>query len=224
MKLQQWPRAERPREKLLRHGAAGLSDAELLAIFIRNGIPGRTALDLARECLNRHQDMYHLLSLSVQELCDIKGIGPTTYTELQAAVELGQRYLRVTLKQRDLLTSPTLTQDYLSLKLKGRKHEVFACLYLDNQHQLLDYQELFRGTIDGAAVYVREVVKETLARNAAAVIFCHNHPSGVAEPSQADVAITERLREALALIEVRVLDHIIIGASGNVSFAERGLL
>jgi DNA repair protein RadC len=224
MKIKDWPRDERPREKLLAGGAARLSDAELLAIFLHTGVHGRTAIDVARDLLARFGSLTHILSASAEEFCAERGLGPGKFVQLQAVLELSHRHLRERLDNGDALTNSDLTRDYLRARLSNYQHEVFACLYLDNQHRVLAMEELFRGTIDGAAVYPREVVKRCLHNNAAAVIFAHNHPSGVAEPSQADISITNRLRTALNTIDVRVLDHVVVGRAEVVSFAERGLL
>ncbi|WP_058555426.1 DNA repair protein RadC [Thiohalocapsa sp. ML1] len=224
MRITDLPAAERPREKLLERGAGALSDAELLAIFLRTGVAGRSAIDLARDLLAERGGLVGLLSASHADFCRGKGLGTAKYVQLQAVLELSQRYLRSEISERDVLTSPEATRNYLKSKLRVYAHEVFACLFLDNHHRVIEYRELFRGTIDGASVHPREVVREAMRWNAAAVIFAHNHPSGVAEPSQSDVRITERLRDALALVDVRVLDHIVIGEGGGTSFAERGLL
>ena len=224
MAISDWPVSERPREKLLDKGPEALSDAELLAIFLRTGIKGKTAVDLSRDLLNQFGSLRALLSTSLDDFCSAPGLGPAKYTQLQATLEMGRRHLQEQIKNHDCLTSPKHTRDYLKSKLTGRPYEVFCCLYLDNQHRVLKFEELFRGTIDGASVYPREVVKNTLDNRAAAVIFAHNHPSGITEPSLADKQITKRLIEALALIDVRVLDHIIIGNGEVTSFAEQGLL
>lgn len=224
MSIRDWPEGERPREKLMRLGAEALSDAELLAIFLRTGVRGRSAVELARDLLAEFGGLGQLLAADPKRLCAAKGLGVAKYTQLQAALELSRRYLMTALSERDVLTSPDATRDYLKLRLYGAPHEVFACLFLDNRHRVIRYEELFRGTIDGASVHPREVVRRVIETNAAAVIFAHNHPSGVAEPSEADLAITRRLKEALALIDVRVLDHIIVGDGRGTSFAERGLL
>ncbi|QGU33297.1 RadC family protein [Thermochromatium tepidum] len=224
MSIKDWPEGERPREKLLERGAGALSDAELLAIFLRTGIPGKSAVDLARALLADFGGLTGLLAADRRRFCDGKGLGLAKYAQLQAALELSRRYLLTRLSGQDVLTSPEVTRDYLKLRLYGAPHEIFACLFLDNRHRVILYEELFRGTIDGASVHPREVVRRVIETNAAAVIFAHNHPSGVAEPSQADLSITRRLKEALALIDVRVLDHIIIGDGDGTSFAERGLL
>lgn len=219
-----WPAEERPREKLLARGAVSLSDAELLAIFLRTGVKGKSAVDLARELLQEFGGLRPLLTADESRFCEPLGLGSAKYAQLQAVLEMARRHLAEELQQADALTSPDLTRRYLLAQLRDRDHEVFACLFLDNQHRVLKYQELFSGTIDGAAVYPREVLKQALAHGAAAVILAHNHPSGVAEPSQADRAITERLKQALALVDIRVLDHLVIGDGYAVSFAERGWL
>lgn len=224
MGIKDWPEGERPREKLLSAGAGRLSDAELLAIFLRTGVKGRTALDVARTLLSKFGSLTSILTASVEEFCQQDGLGPAKFVQLRAMLELSQRHLREQLEGKDVLTSSELTREYLRARLRNYEHEVFACLYLDNQHRVVTLEELFFGTIDGAAVYPREVVKRCLHNNAAAVIFAHNHPSGIAEPSQADVSITQRLKIALNTIDVRVLDHIVVGSTDVVSFAERGLL
>ncbi|MDQ2076706.1 DNA repair protein RadC [Marinimicrobium sp. ABcell2] len=224
MSIAQWPEAERPREKLLTRGPSALSDAELLAIFLRTGCAGKSAVDLARDLLVRFNGLRPLLEADQDAFCSGEGLGPAKYAQLQAVLEMGRRHLSASMTAGDLLTSPDLVRSYLSSQLRHRRQEVFAVLFLDNQHRLLAYEELFFGTIDGASVYPREVVKEALSRNAAAVILAHNHPSGVAEPSGADRRITERLQQALDLVGVRVLDHMVVGDGEVVSFAERGWL
>jgi DNA repair protein RadC len=224
MSIRDWPDAERPREKLLQRGAAALSDAELLAIFLRTGVSGRSAVDLARDLLNHYGGLRPLLEADQQSFCDNPGLGPTKYVQLQAVLELGRRYLEATLQRGDALQSVADTRRYLTARLRHEPHEVFACLFLDNRHRVIAFEELFHGTIDGASVHPRQIVKRVLYHNAAALILAHNHPSGIAEPSRADEQITLRLKEALALIDVRVLDHMIIGDGQVVSFAERGLL
>ena len=224
MSIAQWPEAERPREKLLKQGPAALSDAELLAIFLRVGCVGKSAVDLARELLQQYGGLRQLLEATQTEFCRGLGLGSAKYAQLQAVLEMARRHLSAHLQEGAVLTSPELVRDYLSSHLRHRQQEVFAVLFLDNQHQLLAYDELFFGTIDGASVYPREVVKKALARNAAAVILAHNHPSGIAEPSQADRHLTERVQRALELVDVRVLDHMVVGNREVISFAERGLL
>jgi len=224
MTIKDWPEKERPREKLLTAGAASLSDAELLAIFLRHGTRGKTAVDVARDLLLAFDSLSGIIGASHEAFCGHPGLGPGRYVQIQAVLELGRRHMREKLEQVDALTNSELTREYLRARMRDYQHEVFTCLYLDNQHRVVALEELFHGTIDGAAVYPREVVKRSLHNNAAAVIFAHNHPSGVAEPSQADIAITRRLREALNTIDVRVLDHVVVGRTEVVSFAERGLL
>ena len=224
MVIKHWPETERPREKLLVKGASALSDAELLAVFLRTGVKGQTAVDLARNMLHEFGNLKTLIESEHDTACQFTGFGPAKFVQLQAAIELGKRYLRCGLEREDVIVNPAQTKDFLTLKLKSYPHEVFACLFLDNKNQIIDFAELFRGTINGASVYCREVVKETLKHNAAAVIFAHNHPSGIAEPSHSDIAITEKLRQAMELIDVRLLDHIIVGDNHCQSFAELGLL
>lgn len=224
MSIKDWSEQDRPREKLLRRGSAALTDAELLAIFLRTGSPGKSAVDLARELLTDFGSLNALLGSDQHRFCEAKGLGMATYVQLQAVLEMSRRHFNEALKRGDALTTPELTRSYLSAQLRGYSYEVFACLFLDNQHRVIQLDELFRGTIDGSSVYPREVAKQALRHNAAAVIFAHNHPSGISEPSQADKYITERLRQALSLFEIRVLDHFIIGDGLPFSFAENGLL
>jgi len=224
MPITDWPASERPRERLLAQGAAALSEAELLAIFLRTGVTGRSAVDLARELLEAFGGLRPLLAADRESFCARPGLGTAKFVQLQAVLEMGRRHLDEELLRGEALTSPAATRRYLRACLRDRPHEVFACLYLDNRHRVLAFEELFRGTIDGASVYPREVVKAALRHNAAAVILAHNHPSGVAEPSRADTRLTERLRDALGLVDVRVLDHVIVGDGEPLSFAERGLL
>ncbi len=224
MTITSWPIAERPREKLIQKGPQALSDAELLAIFLRTGLPGVTALDLARRLLGKFGNLRKLLQAERQDLCAEPGLGDAKYAQFQAVLEIGRRVLAEQVHQSSGLTSPADTRNYLMSCLRDLHVEVFCCLFLDNRHRVLAFEELFRGTLNGAAVYPREVVKRALKHNAAAVIFAHNHPSGVAEPSQADEQLTQRLRDALALVEIRVLDHFVVGEGEPVSFAERGLL
>jgi DNA repair protein RadC len=224
MAIRDWPDDERPREKLLRRGASALSDAELLAIFLRTGVTGRSAVDLARDLLNCFGSLRQLLEADQASVCGNAGLGPAKYVQLQAVLELGRRFLEETLQRGDVLQGVADTRRYLTAKLRHQPHEVFACLFLDNRHRVISFEELFHGTIDGASVHPREVVRRALYHNAAALILAHNHPSGVAEPSQADEQITLRLREALALIDVRLLDHFIVGDGQIISMAERGLL
>ncbi len=225
MAITDWPEGERPREKLLQRGAAALSDAELLAIFLRVGVVGKSAVDLARELLARFDgSLTRLFAASADEICAIKGFGPAKYAELQAVLEMATRALGQQMREPAALGSPNAVRDYLRLKLAGLPHEVFQIIYLDAQHRVQGDEVLFQGTLTQTSVYPREVVKKSLARNAAAVILAHNHPSGVAEPSQADRLLTETLKNALALVDVRVLDHIVVAGQQTTSFAERGWL
>jgi len=224
MSIIDWPEDERPREKMLDKGAASLSNAELLAIFIHSGTRDKTAVDISRDLLSRFKTLRELLDADITDVCSTRGVGPAKYVQIISALELGRRYLEENVKTEDPLTSPEVTRDFLKSSLLPYKHEVFSCLFMDNRHRLIIYKELFTGTIDGASVYPREVVKMALKYNAAAVIFAHNHPSGVAEPSQSDIHITHRLKEALMLIDIRVLDHLIIGNQEITSLAERGLI
>lgn len=224
MAIPNWPVEERPREKLLKQGPGILSDAELLAIFLRTGVAGSSAVDLARSLLIQFGGLRPLLDSNAAQFCDHHGLGPAKYAQLQAALEMARRHTLERLQRDDALHNPDDTRAYISARLRGRPAEVFACLWLDNRNRVISMEELFQGTIDGASVYPREVVRCALAHNAAAVILAHNHPSGVAEPSQADVRLTRRLREALALIDVPVLDHLVIGDGEIVSLAERGQL
>lgn len=222
--IRHWPATERPRERLLSLGAQALSDAELIAIFLRTGIAGRSAVDIARDLLLQFGGLRGLLEADADSVCNCRGLGPAKYAQLQAGIEMARRLLSQQMTRGDVLSSPEATRRFLQLHLRHKAHEIFACLYLDNQHRVLAFEELFRGTIDGASVYPREVVKSALKRNAAALIFAHNHPSGIAEPSSADRNLTHRLREALALVDIRVLDHLVIGDGEAVSLAERGWL
>jgi len=222
--ISDWPYQERPREKLLAKGAAALSDAELVAIFLRSGVSGKTALDVGRELLANFDGLRGLLEASEHDLCRSAGLGPAKFAQLQAALELGRRHLNATLSRSDALTDVETTRKYLSARLRHRQHEVFACLFLDNRHRVIEFEELFQGSIASASVYPRQVVKRALHYNAAAVILAHNHPSGVADPSHADEEITRKLKQSLALIDVRVLDHFVVGDAETVSFSERGLL
>lgn len=223
MAITHWPAEERPREKLLARGADNLSDAELLAIFLRTGVKGKSAVDLARELLDQFGGLRALLRADQETFCAGKGLGEAKFVQLQAVLEIARRHLFESVRRGDPLSNPTETRNYLAMKLREYAFEVFAALFLDNRHRVIAFEELFRGTIDGASVHPREVVRRALHHNAAAVILAHNHPSGVAEPSQADRHITQRLKDALSLIDVRVLDHIVIG-DDTVSLAERGLL
>lgn len=224
MKIKDWPAAERPREKLLERGAGVLSDAELLAIFLRVGLPGISAVDLARRLLNEFGGLRALLEVKREQFCCVRGLGDAKFAQLQAALEMARRQLAETMQHGSALCSPKAVRDYLAMQLRHRRREVFCCLYLDSQNRVIAFEELFEGTLNAANVYPREVVQAALRRDAAAVILAHNHPSGVCEPSQADIWITERLVQALELVDIKVLDHLIVGEGQAMSFAEQGLL
>lgn len=222
MSIRDWPAAERPREKLLAQGAQALSDAELLAIFLRTGVAGLSAVDLARHLLKDFGSLRALLECDLNRFSQHLGLGPAKYSQLQAVLEMGRRHLAETLHRDSALESPQAVRDYLKAQLRHQPHECFACLFLDTKHRVLAFEVLFQGTVDGASVYPRQVVKRALDHNAAALILTHNHPSGLCEPSQADVQLTEHLKKALTLIDVRVLDHFIVGEGEPLSMAERG--
>jgi len=224
MSIRDWPAAERPREKLLQQGATALSDAELLAIFLRTGVAGQSAVDLARFLLADFGSLRALLEADLTSFSQRLGLGPAKFAQLQAVLEMGRRHLAEQLQRGEALTSPQLTREYLQAQLRDRPREVFALLLLDNQHRVIQFVELFYGTLDSASVWPRGIVQIALKHNAAAVILAHNHPSGVAEPSRADRQITDRILAALALVDIRVLDHLVIGDGITVSFAERGWL
>lgn len=224
MAITDWPEGERPRERLLAQGAAALSDAELLAIFLRTGVKGKSAVALARELLAHFGGLNRLFAATEKECRAFHGLGQAKYAQLQAVIEMARRALKEDIHQGDALSSPAAVRDYLRLRLAHLPHEVFAALFLDAQNRVLAVEELFRGSLTQASVYPREVVKRALGHNAAGVIFAHNHPSGLAEPSQADRWLTDQLKAALALVEVRVLDHFVVAGTRTVSFAEQGLL
>lgn len=224
MAITDWPPLERPREKLLAKGPAALSDAELLAIFLRTGVRGKTAVDLGRLLLQEFGSLRNIVGADQIRFCQSRGLGLAKYVQLQAVLEIARRYLQETIQRDNVLTNPYETRHFLTARLRSYEHEVFACLFLDNAHRVIRYEELFHGTINSTTVHPREVVKQALNYNAAAVIFAHNHPSGMAEPSAADQYITQQLKQALHIIDVRVLDHFIIGDGQITSFMERGLL
>jgi DNA repair protein RadC len=224
MPIRDWPLGERPRERLFAHGAAALSDAELLALLLRSGVRGASAIDLARTLLTRFGGLTRLLTAGPREVAGVRGVGPVRSAEIAAVVELARRSLAEEAQVRDILVSPQAVRDYLRLSLSTRPYEVFVGLFLDSQNRLLAAEELFRGTLAQTSVYPREVVKAALTRNAAAMIFAHNHPSGVAEPSRADELLTQALKQALALVDIRTLDHFVVAGTHLTSFAERGLL
>lgn len=223
MAISDWPVEERPRERLLALGAGALSDAELLAVLLRTGVRGKSAVELGRDLLQQFGSITRLLEEGPAR-ARLKGLGDAKRAQFAAAIELARRSTKEELKTGTALTSPGAVRDYLRLAIGGRPHEVFVCIWLDAQHRVIKFDEPFRGTLTQTSVYPREVVKLALQTNAAAVIFAHNHPSGVAQPSQADELLTANLKEALALIEVKVLDHFIIAGNQAISFAERGLL
>lgn len=220
--ISQWPIHERPREKLLTKGADTLSDAELLAIFFRTGIKGKSAVDLARDVLQTHGSLRQLLNASPAKFCDTRGLGMAKYIHLQASIELGKRCLKEKMDKRNVLQCPDDTREFLLTQLRDKKREVFACLFLNARHHVIAYEELFQGTLASSEVHPRVIIQKTLHHNAAALILCHNHPSGSATPSQADIQVTHRIIAAAKLIDVRVLDHFIIGDNEIVSLAERG--
>jgi len=224
MAITDWPVTERPREKLLVRGPQSLSDAELLAIFLRTGVRGKTAIDLAREMLAHFGGLRGLLTAERMAVCAFVSLGEAKYVQLQAALELGRRFLGEKLARGSVLGSTADTRDFLQAHLRDRTEEYFCCLFLDNRHRVLAFEELFRGTLNGASVYPREVLRRALALNAGAVVMVHNHPSGIAEPSRADEVLTLRLKDALAQVDVRLLDHLVVGDGEMVSFADRGLL
>lgn len=226
MAITDWPEHERPRERLLKLGPEALSDAELLAIFLRVGIKGKSAVDLARDLLQHFgNNLTRLAEASLKEIAAVPGMGPAKAVQLKASLEMARRALATQMTAKDLLSSPAAVRDWLTLKLAGLGYEVFGALWLDSKNRLIVWEELFRGTLSQTSVFPREVVKRALSHNAAAVLLCHNHPSGVAEPSQADELLTQSLKQALALVDVRVLDHFIVaGTARPLSFAEHGLL
>ena len=224
MAIKDWPAAERPREKLIELGAQALSDAELLAIFLRIGVVGKSAVDLARDLLTQFGNLNAIFSASEKELSQVHGIGTSKYVQLQAIFEMSRRALREQLQQQDVFNSPVQVRDYLCLKLGSLKQEVFLVLFLDAQNRLIASEEMFSGTLTQTSVYPREVVKRAMHHNAASVILAHNHPTGVAKQSHADELITTQLKLALALVDVNVLDHFIVAGNTTLSFTERGLL
>ena len=224
MAITDWPASERPREKLIEQGAAALSDAELLAIFLRVGVVGKSAVDLARDLLNQFGSLNGIFAASEHELSQVHGIGSSKYVQLQAIFEMSRRALNEQLQSRDVFQSPQQVRDYLVLRLGGLSREVFMVLFLDAQNRLNATEEMFSGTLTQTSVYPREVVKRAMHHNAASVIFAHNHPSGVVQQSRADELLTQQLKQALNLVDVRVLDHFIVAGNQTLSFAERGLL
>lgn len=224
MAITDWPADERPREKLMQKGAEALSDAELLAIFLRVGVVGKSAVDLARDLLVHFGSLNAIFSANAKEIATVHGMGTSKYCQLQAIFEMSRRALAEELKQKDALKSPKQVRDYLSLKLGNAPREIFMVLFLDAQNRIRAQENLFEGTLTQASVYPREVVKRALFHNAASVIFAHNHPNGIAEASQADKQLTQVLKSALSLLDIRVLDHFVVAGNDTISFAEQGLL
>ncbi|GAB7530588.1 DNA repair protein RadC [Pseudomonas sp. 3A(2025)] len=224
MSIRDWPAAERPRERLLALGATSLSDAELLAIFLRTGVAGHSAVDLARHLLSQFGSLRTLLESDLTAFSAHLGLGPAKFAQLQAVLEMARRHMAETLRRDSALENPEQVRSYLKSLLRHEPHEVFGCLFLDSKHRVLAFEVLFHGSINAAYVHPRQVVKRALAHNAASLILCHNHPSGVSEPSRADIELTKRLMETLALIDVEVLDHVIIGDGEPLSLVERGLM
>jgi len=222
MSIRDWPQGERPREKLLQNGAASLSDAELLAIFLRTGVSGKSAVDLARHLLTEFGSLRTLLEADLAAFSAHLGLGPAKYAQLQAVLEMAKRHLAQQLSRDSVLTNPKSVRDYLKARLRHQPNEVFACLFLDSKHRVLAFEVLFVGTVDAASVYPRQVIRRTLSHNAAALILAHNHPSGVSEPSTADHSLTRRLKELLSWLDVRLLDHFIVGEGEPLSMAEHG--
>lgn len=224
MAIHQWPLSERPREKLLRSGAKSLSDAELLAIFLRTGVKGYSAVELANQLLKKHGGLRALFNSSLEEFCQVKGMGAAKYTQLQAVLEMSKRYFWEDLAEQPIMNSADAAGQFLLSEMSHLSREVFSCIFLNNQHKLICYEELFFGTINQSPVFPREIAKRAMELNAAAIILAHNHPSGVAEPSMADREITKVIRQALNVLDVRVLDHLVVGAQEVYSFADNGLL
>lgn len=224
MQLTSLPTSQRPREKLLAKGAKSLSDAELLAIFLRTGLPGMNVVELAQHLMTQNRTLHNLFNASLDDFCAQKGLGTAKFVQLQAVLELSRRYMMEQCQRDAVFNSPQSVYDYLTLELRGLQQEVFMVLYLDSQNRLIKEETLFYGTINAASVYPREALKAALKNNAAALILAHNHPSGIAEPSQADKLITSKLQQALQLVDINILDHIIVGGDNCVSFAERGLI
>lgn len=211
MAISDWPASERPRERLLEQGAQVLSDAELLAIFLRTGVAGKSAVDLARELLNQFGGLRELLHADAKTFCEANGLGPAKYAQLQACLEMAQRFLRENLVRQGPLTNPEEAEKFLLMRMRDYDNEIFACIYLDSKNRVIDFEELFVGSLHSAEVHPRGVIKQAIKHNANAVIFAHNHPSGMAQPSQSDIEITQSLKQALALVDIKVLDHLVIG-------------
>lgn len=224
MAINEWPEDQRPRERLIKYGASALSDAELLAVFLRTGVTGKSAVDLGRDMISRFGSLSGLFAASLKDFSSLHGLGSAKYAQLHAVLELAKRAISEELQENASLSSPQAVKNYLQLMIGNKPHESFAILYLDIKNRLIKSEELFRGTLNHASVYPREVVKSALHQNAAAIILAHNHPSGSCEPSQADISLTQTLKQALALVDVRVLDHFIVANPNVYSFAEHGLI
>ncbi|WP_148193481.1 RadC family protein [Pseudomonas syringae] len=224
MSIRSWPAAERPRERLLELGAASLSDAELLAIFLRTGVAGKSAVDLPPHLLNQFDGLRPLLDADLSAFTSQLGLGPAKFAQLQAVMEMARRHMAESLRRESALENPTQVRSYLKALLRHEPHEVFGCLFLDNKHRVMTFEILFRGTINASYVHPRQVVKRAMAHNAASLILCHNHPSGITTPSRSDIDLTKRLKEALLLVDVHVLDHVIVGDGEPLSMVERGLM
>jgi len=222
MSIKDWPEGERPREKLLEKGASSLSDAELLAIFLRTGVSGKSAVDLARHLLAEFGSLRALLEADQAAFSAHLGLGPAKFAQLQAVLEMAKRHLAQQLARDDVLANPKCVRDYLTAQLRHEPNEVFACLFLDSKHRVLAFESLFVGTVNAASVHPRGVIRRALAHNAAALILAHNHPSGITEPSEADRSLTRRLKELLDWLDIRLLDHFIVGDGEPLSMAERG--
>jgi len=220
--LRLWPEGDRPREKLLKKGAGSLSDSELLAIFLRTGTHGKNVIELSREIIQHFGGLKGLLAASEKEFCSIKGLGRAKYVQLQACLEMSQRHIEEEIALQDAIENPQQVKQYVQSRLTGKPNEIFAVMFLNNQHQVLAFEELFFGTVNASSVHPRVVVQRCLAHNAAAVIVTHNHPSGIAEPSLSDIDITQTLKSALNLIDVRLLDHLVVASHQVTSLAERG--
>lgn len=224
MPISEWPETERPRERLLASGAKILTDSELLAIFLRTGVKGMNAVELARTLLERFGDLRALCNANIDEFCKTKGLGVATYVQIQAVLELSRRYFLAELQRGDALSSPELVHHYLCKELQDFTEEVFAVLFMDGQNRVIRMEKLFHGTVDSAKVYPRVVLKRTIELNATSIVLSHNHPSGNPEPSVADIAITRKIASALHYIDVKLVDHIVVGSNTYVSFHERGLV
>ena len=222
--IKHWPSAQRPREKLLMAGAQQLSDAELLAVFLRTGLPGKSAVALAHELLARFGDLASIVAASKTEFCKAKGLGLAKWANLAATSEITRRALQGSLTKRSALTSPVAVKNYLQLWFQGKPYEAFVTLFLDSQHQLIETRELFRGTVNQTAVYPREIVRQALELNASSIVISHNHPSGVCEPSAADRLLTDSIKNAAATVDIRLVDHVIVAGNSSLSFSEKGLL